>query len=180
MGEYSRSEYTQYDNFNDKLNWKTITRDLLIFVAIIVVFMSLTPRQKEAPPVNDKAETVQYIDGSTKITQIVLDNTVAAGTSTGTKQYVMFDTISSEFGTTRWEFNITGTFAEHNGAFTCVYSNGEFTSYNTTFYEKDLDITVDGNVINCKLVVGKRFFYIPTSEMEFEFSLTCNPDGSFT
>lgn len=181
MGEYGRSEYTQYDNFNDKLNWKTITRDLLIFVAVIVIFMSLTPRQKEAPPVNEDAKTLQYLDeGSSQFTELMLNSAVTSDSSSGTKQYVLFDTLSSELGTTRWECDVTGTFAEQNGEYVCIYSNADFISYNTTFYKKDLQVTVEGDTIHCELTVGKRFFYIPTSEYTFELSLTCNPDGTLS
>ena len=178
--EYSGG-FNKYDNFNDKFNWKVVTRDILIFVGLIVIFMSLTPRQKEAPPVNDKATTLQYLDeGSSKLTEIILDSSVTAESSSGTKQYVLFDTLSSEYGTTRWELNITGTFAEKDGEYVCVYSDAEFVTYNTTFYEKDLVVTVDGNTIHCDLTVGKRFFYIPSSEYSFEMALTCNPDGTLS
>ena len=44
----------------------------------------------------------------------------------------------------------------------------------------ELNVTTVGNEIHCNLTVGKRFFYIPTSELNFDFVLTCNSDGTLS
>lgn len=181
MGDNNHSAYTRYDNYNDGLNWKTILRDFLIFAGIVIVFMALTPHQKDAPTVDQNAQTVQYLpNGEGVITQIMQDCSLTTSGASGTKHYVMYDSIASESGTTRWTCDITGSFSIQGDTCTVISDQVKFTSYNSTFYKVDQSVTQEGNTIRCKLTVGKRFFYIPFTQETFEFTLTCNPDGTFS
>lgn len=92
----------------------------------------------------------------------------------------MYDTISTESGTTRWTCDITGTFFKQGDTYGIEEADVTFVSYNTTFYKVEQIVTRDGDTIRCQLTVGKRFFYIPFSSETFEFSLTCNSDGTFS
>lgn len=158
-----------------------LIRDIIIFVAIMVVLLIITPRQLDAPPIDDAAKTISFLpDGSGKITESVIQ--LDSNTNTGSKTYTFLDFFSSEYGTIRWQIRLIGTFEPSDDSYICTNANCEVYIYNTlyTYSKKDITCSFDANTASCAATVSERIFGFPISTTTQELTLTCSPDGTLS
>ncbi len=152
-------------------------RDVLIFLAIMVLIMVITPKQETAPAVDLNEKTVYRTeDGAGRITERVTELDPQSGVAS--KTYTYFDTYASSSGTVRWQATLTGRFQETESGYVCANGTFSLTSYHSTYYEKDSQVSDQGDTFTCDFTVGERYFLIPMNQKDFSMSLTCAPDGT--
>ena len=155
---------------------KTFLIDLVVFAIIMAIFLIGLPRQENAPLLRDYDVVVARPGGGVRYHERL----TTSHTGIGIKVFSYADQLQNSYGTIRWQLRLMATFEERDGEYVCTDVQYETLLYNTLYYEKDAQLTVEGDTATCILTVGKRLYGIPLSSDVYEITLTMNPDGTLS
>ena len=148
---------------------------ILSVVLLAVLLISVLPGNCLAAETEDSVVTY-FADGSYMVETIHVVQSRASGTTSGSKEKVLYDSN----GNADWKAVLTGTFTYTGYSATCTAASCNVTVYDSTWYTISKSASKSGNTAYGSVVMGQKMLGMTVTEVPASLSLQCDADGNLS